>query len=62
MCCALKLQENWVWMDSDLGVAIGARVRVTPSGQQVLVDDEGKVNTKAETRGKMKVSTCKTTL
>uniref|UniRef100_A0A3Q3XBS1 Uncharacterized protein n=1 Tax=Mola mola TaxID=94237 RepID=A0A3Q3XBS1_MOLML len=34
--------EKWVWVDSDIGVAIGARVKVTPSGQRVLVDDEGK--------------------
>lgn len=31
-------------MDSTGGVAIGARVKVTSSGQRLLVDDEGKVN------------------
>lgn len=31
-------------MDSSIGVPIGARVKVTPSGQRLLVDDEGKVN------------------
>lgn len=30
-------------MDSTAGVAIGARVKVTSSGQRLLVDDEGKV-------------------
>ncbi|XP_039672113.1 unconventional myosin-VIIb-like [Perca fluviatilis] len=33
---------EWVWMDSDIGVPIGARVNVTPSGQRLLVDDDGK--------------------
>ncbi|XP_059200423.1 unconventional myosin-VIIb-like [Centropristis striata] len=33
---------EWVWVDSDIGVPIGARVKVTPSGQRLLVDDEGK--------------------
>ncbi|KAK5859693.1 hypothetical protein PBY51_021226 [Eleginops maclovinus] len=33
---------EWVWVDSDIGVPIGARVTVTPSGQRLLVDDEGK--------------------
>ncbi|XP_051274407.1 unconventional myosin-VIIa-like isoform X3 [Dicentrarchus labrax] len=33
---------EWVWVDSDIGVPIGARVKVTPSGQRLLVNDEGK--------------------
>ncbi|XP_044074657.1 unconventional myosin-VIIb-like [Siniperca chuatsi] len=33
---------EWVWVDSAIGVPIGARVKVTPSGQRLLVDDEGK--------------------
>ncbi|XP_026169030.1 unconventional myosin-VIIa-like [Mastacembelus armatus] len=33
---------EWVWVDSPIGVPIGARVKVTPSGQRLLVDDEGK--------------------
>ncbi|TWW72912.1 Unconventional myosin-VIIb [Takifugu flavidus] len=33
---------EWVWVDSTAGVAIGARVKVTSSGQRLLVDDEGK--------------------
>ncbi|XP_041658240.1 unconventional myosin-VIIa-like [Cheilinus undulatus] len=33
---------EWVWVDSDIGVPIGAKVKVTPSGQRLLVDDEGK--------------------
>uniref|UniRef100_A0A3Q1B715 Myosin VIIBb n=1 Tax=Amphiprion ocellaris TaxID=80972 RepID=A0A3Q1B715_AMPOC len=33
---------EWVWVDSDIGVPIGARVKETPSGQHFLVDDEGK--------------------
>nr|XP_020479722.1 unconventional myosin-VIIb-like [Monopterus albus] len=33
---------EWVWVDSDIGVPIGARVKVTPSGQRLLVDDDGK--------------------
>lgn len=32
-----------MWVDSDIGVPIGAKVKVTPSGQRLLVDDEGKV-------------------
>ncbi|CAF97644.1 unnamed protein product, partial [Tetraodon nigroviridis] len=38
-------QGQWVWVDTDAEVAVGARVKVTPSGQRLLVDDEGKVNT-----------------
>ena len=30
-------------MDSDIGVSIGARVKETPSGRRLLVDDEGNV-------------------
>ncbi|XP_054452712.1 unconventional myosin-VIIa-like [Anoplopoma fimbria] len=33
---------EWVWVDSKIGIPIGARVKVTPSGQRLLVDDEGK--------------------
>ncbi|XP_062337712.1 unconventional myosin-VIIb [Osmerus eperlanus] len=33
---------EWVWLESSIGVTIGARVKVTKTGQQVLVDDEGK--------------------
>ncbi|XP_068459277.1 unconventional myosin-VIIb-like [Clinocottus analis] len=33
---------EWVWVDSDIGVPIGARVKITPSGQRLLVDDGGK--------------------
>ncbi|TMS09760.1 Unconventional myosin-VIIa [Larimichthys crocea] len=35
-------QGEWVWVDSDIGVPIGARLKVTPSGQRLLVNDEGK--------------------
>lgn len=35
-----------MWVDLPNGVPIGARVKVTPSGQRLLVDDEGKVNAK----------------
>uniref|UniRef100_A0A3Q3N3P0 Unconventional myosin-VIIa-like n=1 Tax=Mastacembelus armatus TaxID=205130 RepID=A0A3Q3N3P0_9TELE len=38
----LCFQGEWVWVDSPIGVPIGARVKVTPSGQRLLVDDEGK--------------------
>ncbi|XP_073347990.1 unconventional myosin-VIIa-like [Pagrus major] len=33
---------EWVWVDSDIGVPIGARVKETPSGRRLLVSDEGK--------------------
>ncbi|KAI3375240.1 hypothetical protein L3Q82_021746, partial [Scortum barcoo] len=33
---------EWVWVDSGIGVPIGARVKVTPSGQRLLVKDDGK--------------------
>ncbi|KAF6720455.1 Unconventional myosin-VIIa [Oryzias melastigma] len=33
---------EWVWVNSDIGVPIGARVKETPSGQRFLVDDNGK--------------------
>uniref|UniRef100_A0AAQ5ZU17 Myosin VIIBb n=1 Tax=Amphiprion ocellaris TaxID=80972 RepID=A0AAQ5ZU17_AMPOC len=36
------MSGEWVWVDSDIGVPIGARVKETPSGQHFLVDDEGK--------------------
>ncbi|XP_038575317.1 unconventional myosin-VIIa-like [Micropterus salmoides] len=36
------MEGEWVWVDSAGGVPIGARVKVTPSGQRLLVDDEGK--------------------
>lgn len=42
---AAESQGEWVWVDTGAEVAIGARVKVTPSGQRLLVDDEGKVNT-----------------
>ncbi|XP_013858260.1 unconventional myosin-VIIa [Austrofundulus limnaeus] len=32
---------EWVWVDSDIGVPIGARVKETPAGQRLLLDDEG---------------------
>ncbi|XP_041849279.1 unconventional myosin-VIIa-like [Melanotaenia boesemani] len=32
---------EWVWVDSDIGVPIGARVKETPTGRRLLVDDEG---------------------
>uniref|UniRef100_A0A8D3D1Y2 Myosin VIIBb n=1 Tax=Scophthalmus maximus TaxID=52904 RepID=A0A8D3D1Y2_SCOMX len=41
LCCGC-FQGDWVWVDSDIGVPIGARLKVTPSGQRLLVDDEGK--------------------
>ncbi|KAM4521337.1 unconventional myosin-VIIa-like, partial [Fundulus diaphanus] len=36
----LSLGE-WVWVDSKIGVPIGARVKETPTGQRLLVDDDG---------------------
>lgn len=39
---AMLKKGEWVWVPSDIGVPIGARVKVTPSGQRSLVDDEGK--------------------
>lgn len=48
MCVlAAGSQGEWVWVDTDAEVAIGARVKVTKSGQRLLVDDDGKVNTGA---------------
>ncbi|XP_039878393.1 unconventional myosin-VIIb-like isoform X1 [Simochromis diagramma] len=48
---------EWVWVDSSIGVPIGARVKVTPSGQRLLVDDEGKVNSAfALSQGKSQTS------
>ncbi|CAJ1071655.1 unconventional myosin-VIIa-like [Xyrichtys novacula] len=32
---------EWVWVDSVIGIPIGAKVKVTPSGQRLLLDDEG---------------------
>uniref|UniRef100_A0A667Z7P2 Myosin VIIBb n=1 Tax=Myripristis murdjan TaxID=586833 RepID=A0A667Z7P2_9TELE len=32
---------EWVWVDSNIGVVIGARLKLTDSGQRILVDDEG---------------------
>ncbi|XP_037537916.1 unconventional myosin-VIIa [Nematolebias whitei] len=32
---------EWVWVDSDIGVPIGARLKEMPTGQRLLVDDEG---------------------
>ncbi|XP_038134791.1 unconventional myosin-VIIa-like [Cyprinodon tularosa] len=32
---------EWVWVDSDIGVPIGARVKETSTGLRLLVDDEG---------------------
>lgn len=45
MVVAGESQGEWVWVDTNAEVAIGARLKVTPSGQRLLVDDEGKVNT-----------------
>ncbi|XP_034087946.1 unconventional myosin-VIIb-like [Gymnodraco acuticeps] len=42
------MEGEWVWVDSDIGVPIGARVTVTPSGQRLLVDDEGKQRSLAQ--------------
>ncbi|XP_047446348.1 unconventional myosin-VIIa-like isoform X2 [Mugil cephalus] len=33
---------DWVWVDSNIGVPIGASVKETSLGQRVLVDDDGK--------------------
>ncbi|XP_029971015.1 unconventional myosin-VIIa-like [Salarias fasciatus] len=35
-------QGDWVWLDSDIGVPIGAKVKEPAPGRRVLVDDEGK--------------------
>uniref|UniRef100_A0A3Q2TMD6 Unconventional myosin-VIIa-like n=1 Tax=Fundulus heteroclitus TaxID=8078 RepID=A0A3Q2TMD6_FUNHE len=35
------LNGEWVWVDSKIGVPIGARVKETPTGQRLLVDDDG---------------------
>uniref|UniRef100_A0A4W5PKL4 Myosin VIIB n=1 Tax=Hucho hucho TaxID=62062 RepID=A0A4W5PKL4_9TELE len=40
--CAPRFQGEWVWVDSGIGVPIGARVKLTDTGHQLLVDDEGK--------------------
>lgn len=36
-----------MWVDSSGGVAIGAEVQVTDTGQLQLIDDEGKVQNPA---------------
>uniref|UniRef100_A0A8C7MLK5 Unconventional myosin-VIIb n=1 Tax=Oncorhynchus kisutch TaxID=8019 RepID=A0A8C7MLK5_ONCKI len=41
--CAPCFQGEWVWVDPGIGVPIGARVKLTDTGHQLLVDDEGKV-------------------
>lgn len=38
---AMLRKGEWVWLESEISVPIGARVKVTPSGQRFLVDDEG---------------------
>ncbi|KAK7945068.1 hypothetical protein WMY93_000796 [Mugilogobius chulae] len=38
---AMLRKGEWVWLDSEIGVPIGARVKVTPSGHRFLVDDDG---------------------
>ncbi|CAG5897084.1 unnamed protein product [Menidia menidia] len=43
--CDVGSQGEWVWVDSDIGVAIGAKVKETPTGQRLLVDDEGNERT-----------------
>ncbi|CAB1323745.1 unnamed protein product, partial [Coregonus sp. 'balchen'] len=45
------LRGDWVWVDSGLGVPIGAEVKLTDTGQLQLFDDEGKeheINQKEE--------------
>ncbi|XP_034557968.1 unconventional myosin-VIIa-like [Notolabrus celidotus] len=47
---------EWVWVDSDTGVPIGAKVKVTPSGHRLLVDDEGKEqNLSSEQEASLKI-------
>lgn len=36
-------QGDFVWVDSSVGVPIGAEVHLTDTGQLQLIDDEGKV-------------------
>lgn len=43
-----------MWVDSGVGVPIGAEVKVTDTGQLRLIDDEGKVQT---SRGDRKLNT-----
>uniref|UniRef100_A0A8C9XWS2 Myosin VIIBa n=1 Tax=Sander lucioperca TaxID=283035 RepID=A0A8C9XWS2_SANLU len=38
----ISQQGDFVWVDSGVGVAIGAEVTVTDTGQLQLIDDEGK--------------------
>ncbi|XP_061098661.1 unconventional myosin-VIIb-like [Conger conger] len=35
-------EGDYVWIDSSIGVPIGAKVKVTSAGHRLLVDDEGK--------------------
>lgn len=44
----LVLQGDYVWVDSGVGVPIGAEVKLTDTGQLSLIDDEGKVKHKIE--------------
>nr|XP_049602969.1 unconventional myosin-VIIa isoform X2 [Syngnathus scovelli] len=39
---AMLRKGEWVWLDSGSGVPIGAKVKETPNGQRLLVDDAGK--------------------
>ncbi|XP_019733516.1 unconventional myosin-VIIa-like isoform X1 [Hippocampus comes] len=53
VCC---FQGEWVWLDSGTGVPIGAKVKVTPSGQRLLVDDAGKEHSLSpEQEGSLKI-------
>lgn len=45
-----RFQGEWVWLDSGIGVPVGAKVKVTPGGQRLLVDDAGKVKHSQSTR------------
>lgn len=38
-------QGDFVWIDTGVGVPIGAEVQVSDSGKLQLIDDEGKVQT-----------------
>lgn len=38
-----------MWVDSSLGVPIGAEVRLSETGQLQLIDDEGKVTLTVKT-------------
>lgn len=39
------IQGDFVWIDTGVGVPIGAEVQVSNSGKLQLIDDEGKVQT-----------------